>query len=628
MAPASEEVWYSSLEEYRFLESIVIVFMTAGALFFDSVMHVLRKVVLNADQRPRHDDIPYFYEALFNRASGELMVLGFLAFVVWSLSRWGAFDEIVAQLPSSTEPPEGSLQKRERFSYPTKGSDLLHVVEDVHMQLFVAMLLYFGVQFYGIKFVKRTLEKWASWEHAQAPPKRPSLTRMTKSRARRLVLDLVRPLVVLRSPGEYALVKQFYVSWARSGALEYVEERRRKKLERAGRRLQDHRPVMPFDARRVWADAYRQAGDDTLLRHRAKSAATARAAGQGRARPLPFKAPPGPEAPAPASAALAVPAHGRPRSSSTYAEKVAVHSGLPAEKARGFFSREAGGLVKIDRTFHFTEYLTLCFAEYLEELVEFKPAAWLLVMLMRGLEALALYGGLGAYALDTSFAVLTIACILGMLAVSKLYSASVIAEAERGLATPPAAPAADVEAATGKPSDLHDSCWVRLMRAFNAERHFLRLLQALTYRNLFRVAEWHLGPSLENIIDDGGPLGADGSASLALTIVMALSSALMPFIAFDWGLAMFLPPHIKEKTVEIAELVRAPPSRQRAVPLPPSPPAGPPAGGGPRKQVCWRQIHYHQGRVVPDGARHATPTGSTASSSETDSTDGRYLRAA
>lgn len=45
-------------------------------------------------------------------------------------------------------------------------------------------------------------------------------------------------------------------------------------------------------------------------------------------------------------------------------------------------------------------------------------------------------------------------------------------------------------------------------------------------------------------------------ARVASLVVLAGSSMMLPTIAFDWGLAMFLPPHIDERDVELAELVR------------------------------------------------------------------------
>jgi hypothetical protein len=60
---------------------------------------------------------------LLERGSGELMVLGFIAFVVWSCNKGEVYDKVI-----------------ESGYGPQSGSDLLHVVEDVHMHLFMAMV--------------------------------------------------------------------------------------------------------------------------------------------------------------------------------------------------------------------------------------------------------------------------------------------------------------------------------------------------------------------------------------------------------------------------------------------------------------------------------------------------------
>jgi hypothetical protein len=62
---------------------------------------------------------------LMERGSGELMVLGFIAFVVWGCNKGEVYEKVLD--------PEG------RYG-PQSAADLLHTVEDVHMQLFMAMV--------------------------------------------------------------------------------------------------------------------------------------------------------------------------------------------------------------------------------------------------------------------------------------------------------------------------------------------------------------------------------------------------------------------------------------------------------------------------------------------------------
>merc|ERR1711865_1003409 len=72
----------------------------------------------------------YHYTHLFNRMNEEFMVLGFLAFCVWSCNQGELFKTIGEWHPHGYWPDETSL---------------LHLCEDVHMFLFTAMLTNFGV---------------------------------------------------------------------------------------------------------------------------------------------------------------------------------------------------------------------------------------------------------------------------------------------------------------------------------------------------------------------------------------------------------------------------------------------------------------------------------------------------
>jgi hypothetical protein len=92
---------------------------------------------------------------LFERFSEELMVLGFIAFCVWLCSRGGVFHNVVGRYDSSNPL---------RAYGPPTGGELLHVVEDVHMHLFIAMLIFFGTMAIAVVFVESAIQAWISHE--------------------------------------------------------------------------------------------------------------------------------------------------------------------------------------------------------------------------------------------------------------------------------------------------------------------------------------------------------------------------------------------------------------------------------------------------------------------------------
>jgi hypothetical protein len=149
------------------------------ANFLEVIMHTLKRLVSarGHEGTRSHED---FFELLWSRATSELMVLGFLAFIVWCTARTGGFDAIAAMLPNPYEgcdpyiiakyspadlvhlrskgrrlaaaesTCDGTYTKSEAYCialgkarkhgrallhFPTTGPDLLHVVEDVHMEV-------------------------------------------------------------------------------------------------------------------------------------------------------------------------------------------------------------------------------------------------------------------------------------------------------------------------------------------------------------------------------------------------------------------------------------------------------------------------------------------------------------
>jgi len=72
------------------------------------------------------------WKQLLNRAAGEFMVLGYLAFVIYVFNKFGGFDVV----------PHGSVGQ-DGFSIPPDGSVYLHLFEDIHVRLFFSMVLHF-----------------------------------------------------------------------------------------------------------------------------------------------------------------------------------------------------------------------------------------------------------------------------------------------------------------------------------------------------------------------------------------------------------------------------------------------------------------------------------------------------
>jgi len=200
--------------------------------------------------------------------------------------------------------------------------------------------------------------------------------------------------------------------------------------------------------------------------------------------------------------------------------------------------------------------------QLLADMIEFQPATWSFVVALTVAEGFLLYTGADEVLIDLAIACCTAGLIGMMWLLSKWGARAMLHAAETG--------------------SIQAMPWwfEAISQRASLEVFFLRLLQALTWRNLFRLVVFFLGEELRTLSAGGASLIS--FRRLVALILLFTSSSALPTTAYGWGLAMFLPPHVDEKEVEIAEL------------------------------VCWRQKHpLHsfsapwEQPLVPAGAAHA-----------------------
>eukprot|EP00913_Durusdinium_trenchii_P032154 g30109.t1 len=75
-------------------------------------------------------------QELMNKMGGEFMSLGFIAFMIFCSNQLGFFDFIAERLPAC-----GKSATPDCVMLPYTGIDWLHLIELVHVQLFVGGLL-------------------------------------------------------------------------------------------------------------------------------------------------------------------------------------------------------------------------------------------------------------------------------------------------------------------------------------------------------------------------------------------------------------------------------------------------------------------------------------------------------
>lgn len=88
-------------------------------------------------------------------------MLGFIAFCVWCCNKGSAFQKVVRPYDSDLRTGVGAPYN----SYgPPAGGELLHLVEDVHMHLFIAMVLYFVFMIAAVRYVEKSIAVWQEYE--------------------------------------------------------------------------------------------------------------------------------------------------------------------------------------------------------------------------------------------------------------------------------------------------------------------------------------------------------------------------------------------------------------------------------------------------------------------------------
>lgn len=93
------------------------------------------------------------YSTLTERCAGELMVLGFLAGVVWGCSRSGALFALAC-----------SLRDLHHIDLPDTAHGYVETIEDVHMHLFLTMVVFIAILTVSVFVMNRVSEKWRKYD--------------------------------------------------------------------------------------------------------------------------------------------------------------------------------------------------------------------------------------------------------------------------------------------------------------------------------------------------------------------------------------------------------------------------------------------------------------------------------
>lgn len=162
---AAPEVWFNDEFQYSKVEEIILMVCVSMALVFDTILHKfqhhaehsyrfgdLRRAITRRASRDLRDAFSQRHtrlqQDLVNRMGGEFMVLGFLAFCMFMFNNCGG-----CRLLHATFPPT-------QAHIPRSADDWFHTLEEVHIDLFVGMILYFILMSRVVHVSMRKLRKW------------------------------------------------------------------------------------------------------------------------------------------------------------------------------------------------------------------------------------------------------------------------------------------------------------------------------------------------------------------------------------------------------------------------------------------------------------------------------------
>eukprot|EP00930_Biecheleria_cincta_P031025 TRINITY_DN21507_c0_g1_i1.p1 TRINITY_DN21507_c0_g1~~TRINITY_DN21507_c0_g1_i1.p1 ORF type:complete len:461 (+),score=69.76 TRINITY_DN21507_c0_g1_i1:37-1383(+) len=164
--------WWTDEDAYEHFVACVCVALVLLAQLFDYGHHRIKRLVYkhahpeavrnsSGKTRVQHEmewdekDDPSLWVLLFNQATGEITVLGFLAFVIWICKEAAVVDLMYDAFKSDPLRIDSKP-----IALPGSVIEFIQVVEAVHMQLFVTMLLYFIVMGFSVLFARRRMHRW------------------------------------------------------------------------------------------------------------------------------------------------------------------------------------------------------------------------------------------------------------------------------------------------------------------------------------------------------------------------------------------------------------------------------------------------------------------------------------
>mmetsp|Transcript_16970 Transcript_16970/g.43877 ORF Transcript_16970/g.43877 Transcript_16970/m.43877 type:complete len:441 (-) Transcript_16970:226-1548(-) len=206
--------------------------------------------------------------------------------------------------------------------------------------------------------------------------------------------------------------------------------------------------------------------------------------------------------------------------------------------------RADGTAVTIDTRFSFADYLSICMATQIEELVEFKTPTWLTVIAVALLEAGALFLGGEDVAVDAFFSALTLLALVAMWTVSYSRRRAVL------------------KAAYTRRPDAYER---QSVRPNYGGIVFVRLLQALMWRNIFWVAVFFLNPQFRHWVRDHADfIEEHGPWRVVVVVITLLTAVAMPYVTFNWAFGTNMPPHVNHFTRRALEQLTLHQAERRA----------------------------------------------------------------
>jgi hypothetical protein len=158
------EKWWRYRWEYSFVESLLLILFCTIAIFWEGIHRILRKKIRQLSGTSPFFNAAHHHDTMYSHwwtfMTGEMFVLLLVVFTLWVLNRCGMYEVWI----------EYQFELFPDMHLPTEAKLYARSGNDIAMQIFFAMLSFFGFMFSIVVSATHKERHWQGYEVMAEPP--------------------------------------------------------------------------------------------------------------------------------------------------------------------------------------------------------------------------------------------------------------------------------------------------------------------------------------------------------------------------------------------------------------------------------------------------------------------------